>query len=98
MSDFFGGLNGIRKPEVVMDSGPLPPTDASGLPFGLNGTTDARINYNSTLLGDLQPYAYGEPSRLSTQSSYLNIPHRMQKIVPMLYLPPLDMNSTQLIP
>jgi len=98
MSDFFGGLNGIRKPEVIMNSGPLPPLDAGGLPYGLDGTTDARINYNSTLLGNLDPYAYGEPSRLATQSSYLNIPHRVQKIVPLLYLPPLDMHSTNLIP
>jgi hypothetical protein len=97
MSDFFGGLSGIRKPEVVMNSGPLPPLDTGGLPYGLNGTTDARINYNSTLLGNLDPYSYGGPSRLATQSSYLNIPHRVQKIVPLLYLPPIDMHSTHLV-
>ena len=87
-SSFFGGVhNGIRTPETVMNSGPLPPLETGGLPYGLNGVPDAKINYNSSLLGDLDPYAYGGPSRLSTQSSYINIPNRIQKVVPELHLP-----------
>eukprot|EP00961_Rhodomonas_salina_P291427 3931999-Rhodomonas_salina.1 len=70
-----------------MNSGPLPPQEMGGMPYGLNGTPDARINYNSSLLGDIDAYAYGEPDRLSTQSSYINIPNRIQKVVPKVYLP-----------
>ena len=68
-----------------MNQGPLP--GMGGLPRPLHDTADARINYNSTLLGDLEPYAYGKPGYLSSQTSYLNIPHRIQKIVPPLWLP-----------
>lgn len=85
MSDFFAGIYGAKFPEVVMNSGPLPPQ--GGLPAPLHDTADARINYNSTLLGDLQPYAYGEPGYLSSQVSYVNQPHRIQKIIPPLRLP-----------
>jgi hypothetical protein len=53
----------------------------------LHQTPDARINYNSSLLGDLTPYAYGEPGYLSSQNAYLNIPHKIQKIVPVVFLP-----------
>ena len=68
-----------------MNTGPLPP--ANGLPAPLHDTADARINYNSTLLGNLDPYAYGEPGYLSSQVSYVNQPHRIQKIIPPLRLP-----------
>ena len=85
MADFFSGVYGARFPDVVMNQGPLPGT--GGLPHPLHDTADARINYNSTLLGDIQPYAYGEPGYQSSQNAYLNIPHRIQKIVPCLYLP-----------
>lgn len=85
MSDFFSGIYGAKFPEVVMNSGPLPPQ--GGLPAPLHDTADARINYNSTLLGNIQPYAYGEPGFLSSQVSYVNQPHRIQKIVPPLRLP-----------
>jgi hypothetical protein len=68
-----------------MNQGPLP--DAGGLPTPLHATPDARINYNSSLLGDLSPYAYGEPGYLSSQNAYLNIPHKIQKIVPVVFLP-----------
>ena len=88
MSDFFAGLSGVRFPEVVMNQGPLP--GAGGLPNPLHDTVDGRINYNSSLLGDLEPYAYGEPGYLSSQNAYLNIPHRVQKIVPYLFLPSPD--------
>lgn len=86
MGDFFGGLRtGIQFPQVVMNEGPLP--SAGGLPQPLHETPDARINYNSSLLGDLTPYAYGEPGYLSSQTAYLNIPHKIQKIVPEIYVP-----------
>jgi hypothetical protein len=86
MGDFFGGLrSGIQFPQVVMNQGPLP--GAGGLPQPLHETPDARINYGSSLLGNLTPYAYGEPGYLSSQNAYLNIPHKIQKIVPVVYLP-----------
>lgn len=86
MGDFFGGLrSGIQFPQVVMNQGPLP--GSGGLPAPLHDTADARINYNSSLLGDLTPYAYGEPGYLSSQNAYLNIPHKIQKIVPVVFLP-----------
>jgi hypothetical protein len=85
MSDFFAGVNNARFPEVVMNQGPLPGT--GGLPRPLHDTPDGRINYNNTLLGNIEPYAYGKPGYLSSQTAYLNIPHRIQKIVPPLYLP-----------
>ena len=97
MAGIFSDLtNGIRKPDVVMNMGPLP--SAGGLPNGFNATTDARINYGSTLLGDLNPYEYGEPGRIADQTSYVNIAHRIQKIVPELRLPESrDGNQTFLL-
>ena len=88
MSDFFAGVNGARFPDVVMNKGPLP--GMGGLPTPLHDTADGRINYNSTLLGDIEPYAYGEPGYLSSQTSYLNIQHKVQKLVPYLFLPQTD--------
>ena len=86
MSGFFSDLNsGVQKPDVVWNRGPLPPT--TGLPSGFDGTPDARINYNSTLLGDISAYSYGKPARSGTQAAVLNIPHRVAKIVPQIRLP-----------
>ena len=84
MSNLFAGVYGAKFPEVVMNSGPLPPE--GGLPAPLHDTPDARINYGATLLGDLQPYAYGEAGFMSSQSQN-NQPHRIQKIIPELFLP-----------
>jgi hypothetical protein len=97
MAGIFSDLtNGIRKPDVVMNMGPLP--SEGGLPNGFNATTDARINYGSALLGDLNPYEYGEPGRIADQMSYVNVPHRIQKIVPELRLPEArDGNQTFLL-
>lgn len=92
MSGIFDNVRGAQFPDVVMNSGPLPPM--GGLPAPLHDTPDGKYNYNSTLLGDLQPYAYGEPAYLSTQHSYLNIPHRIQKILPVIYLPEPRGDST----
>jgi len=59
----------------------------SGYPAGFNAVPDGKINYATSLLGNLEPYAYGEPDRLSTQAAYLNIPHVAQRVVPTLQLP-----------
>lgn len=85
MSDLFGNLNSIQYPDVVMNQGPLP--TIGRLPTPLHDTPDSRINYGSALLGDITPYAYGEPGYLSSQNSYLHIPHRVQKVIPLLHLP-----------
>ena len=86
MGDFFQGLySGIQMPQVVWNQGPLP--SGGRLPRPLHNDPDARINYNSSLLGDITPYAYGEPGYLSSQTAYLNIPHKIQKIVPVVHLP-----------
>lgn len=88
MSDFFSDIyQGAQEPDVVMNRGPLPPTSSAGMPPGFDGTADARIDYGSTLLGDLDPYAYGEPGRPGTQAAYLNVPHVAQRIVPQINLP-----------
>ena len=85
MSDFFSALySGIERPNVVMNAGPLPPTNPSGVPT----TPDGRINTVSSLTGSgVQPYAYGEPDRLSTQAAYLNVPHAVQRIIPQINIP-----------
>ena len=90
MADFFSGVYGARFPDVVINGGGNPLPGMGGLPNPLHDTPDAKINYNSSLLGDLEPYAYGEPGYLSSQSSYLNIPHRIQKLVPTLWIPETD--------
>ena len=96
MGDFFGGLrSGIQFPQVVMNQGPLP--GSGGLPTPLHEQPDARINYNSSLLGNLTPYAYGEPGYLSSQNAYLNIPHKIQKIVPVVYLPEAKIPAQDII-
>lgn len=96
MGDFFGGLRtGIQFPQVVMNQGPMP--GAGGLPQPLHDTPDARINYGSSLLGDLTPYAYGEPGYLSSQNAYLNIPHKIQKIVPVVFLPEAKLPAKDIV-
>jgi hypothetical protein len=90
MPDFFAGVYGARFPDVVINGGGQPLPGMGGLPTPLHDTPDGKINYNSSLLGDLEPYAYGEPGYQSSQTAYLNIPHKVQKIVPFLYLPEPD--------
>lgn len=93
MGDFFANLrSGVEFPQVVMNQGPLP--GSGGLPRPLHDTADGRYNYNSTLLGNITPYAYGEPGYLSSQTAYLNIPHKIQKIVPVVYLPEAKPGAT----
>jgi hypothetical protein len=83
MSSLFSDLSNVRMPDVVMNAGPLP----TSIPAEFGATTDARINYGSTLLGDVQPYEYGEPRRLANQMNYRELPHKIQKIVLELNLP-----------
>ena len=75
-----------------MNSGPLPPQ--GGLPAPLHDVADSRINYGNTLLGNLDPYAYGEPGYLSSQQGYQNHPHRMQKFIPPIHLPTARVGTT----
>jgi hypothetical protein len=84
MSGFFSDLSNIRRPEVIMNMGPLP---SQSLPSPYGAHTDARINYSSSLLGDVKPYTYGEPSHIQDQLAYMAIPHKVPKIVPELRLP-----------
>ena len=91
MSSIFSDVTNVRMPDVVMNQGPLPST----IPGDFAATTDARINYGSSLLGDVEPYEYGEPRRLQNQMNYRELPHKVQKIVLELNLPdPQDKNRT----
>jgi hypothetical protein len=90
MSDFFAGIHNIAQPDVVMNSGPLPPTNTGSGHPGFDGTPDGKINVASSLLGEMQPYAYGHGDRPGTQAAYLNIPHIVQRIVPEFKLPEPD--------
>ena len=86
MSDLFAGLRtGVRMPELKMNDGPLP--NITSLPAPYNGSISAKINYNSTLLGDIQPYEIGQPKRIEDQINYVNVPDKVQKIIPPLRLP-----------
>lgn len=89
MSDFFGGIySGVRRPDVVMNDGPLPPLSiGAGYPAGFNGIPDGKIDYATSLLSDLDPYAYGEAARPGSQAAYQPIPHVAQRIIPSLDLP-----------
>jgi hypothetical protein len=96
MSDFFAQLGAnIRFPDAKINgSGPLP-TSLSG-PAGVNGDPDGRINFNSQLLEGITPYQK-EPGqgRMGSDRNYQQIPHRIQKIVPKLFLPYADETNTQ---
>jgi hypothetical protein len=87
MNDFFAGIHNIGQPDVVMNSGPLPPTTVFGNHPGFDGTPDGKINATDALLSNVAPYAYGEGARPGTQAAYLNIPHMVQRIVPIFKLP-----------
>lgn len=92
MADLFSDLrSGFRMPDVRMNQGPLP--SVAGGPAGSDGTADGRYNFNGNLLDGITPYAYGEAARAGSDRNYQQIPHRIQKIVPPLYLPDLDGKS-----
>ena len=69
------------------EGGMLPPMSTAGYGNGLDGSADGRFNAGDSLLGNMEPYAYGKGDRLSTQTAYLANPHNIQKIVPQLMLP-----------
>lgn len=92
MSELFANLGGFRQPDVRMNQGPLP--SVAGGPMGSNGTPDGRINASSSLLGAIEPYAYGESARAGSDSNYQQIPHRVQYIVMPLHLPAQNGLST----
>ncbi|KAJ1466584.1 hypothetical protein T484DRAFT_1756514 [Baffinella frigidus] len=78
------------------DGGMLPPMSTAGYGNGLDGSADGRFNAGSSLLSNMEPYAYGKGDRLSTQTAYLANPHNIQKIVPQLMLPDcIQANSAQ---
>jgi hypothetical protein len=84
----FDGISNVQRPDVKMNEGPLP---TSGPPY----FPSARINYAADLLGDhIDAYSYGKPSNVSDQTSYLNLAHRIQKIVPQLSLPNASSEGT----
>ena len=84
----FDGISNVQRPDVKMNEGPLP---TSGPPY----FPSARINYASDLLGDhIEPYSYGKAANVSDQTSYLNLAHRIQKIVPQLSLPNASSEGT----
>ena len=98
MSDFFGQLQGgnIRFPDANINGGGPLPTNLSG-PAGINGDPDGQYNFNSELLSGITPYAYGQ-GRMGSDRNYQQIPHRVQKIIPQLYLPHADTHIDQLLP
>jgi len=94
MSEFFSQLgSNIRFPDANINGGGPLPTSLSG-PAGINGDPDGRINFNSELLSGIQPYAFG-PGRMGSDRSYQQIPHRIQKIIPKLYLPYADLANNR---
>ena len=72
-------------PDVRMNQGPLP--SVAGGPVGTDGTPDGVINGTNRLLSGITPYAYGESARMGSDRNYQQVPHRVQYIVPPLYLP-----------
>jgi hypothetical protein len=90
MSDLYGALSAsaVQRPNVVMNDGPLPSSFPSGM--GTNAARiDGVINEAGSLLGDssVQPYAYGSSKHLSTQQAFLNVPHRVMKLIPKISFP-----------
>lgn len=87
MANLFSGMTGFVFPNTVTDMGPLPPLSTSGLQTEFQ-TPDGMINETNALLSNVDAYAYGPNSnRPSTQTSYVNHPHRIQKVIPKIFLP-----------
>lgn len=100
MSDFFSGLNPglIRKPDATFGPGPLPTPDivANG-PSGANGNPDGKYDDSGGLLSGITPYSGPKQGRMGADRNYQQIPHRMQHIVHMLYLPYADKTQRELV-
>ena len=90
MSSFFGGLTSgnIGLPDAKINAGGgLLALNTASYGGGFDGIADGRFNVGNSLLGSVEPYAYGKGDRISTQTAYLANPHNIQKIVPQLLLP-----------
>jgi len=61
------------------------PPSLSG-PAGINGDPDGLYNFNGELLSGITPYAFGS-GRMGSDRNYQQIPHRIQKIIPPVFLP-----------
>lgn len=88
-------MTGFTFPNTVMNQGPLPPSGTGGLSIEFQ-TPDGMINETNALLDNVDPYSYGPNSgRPSTQTSYVNHPHRIQKVIPKMFIPSsaADMSS-----
>lgn len=95
ITDIFSGLRGgIKNPDSQWNKGPLP-TIAGG-PAGSNGDPDGQINATSSLLQNITPYAYAQSARMGSDKNYQQIPHRIQKIIPELWVPSPDGVSNKL--
>lgn len=83
-SDFFGNLQGsIRFPDAqINQGGPLPGEPYEG--------PDGKYNFNNELLSGITDYAGPKTGRMGSDRNYQQIPHRIQQVVPMLYLPKAD--------
>ena len=98
MSDFYAQLAGgnVRLPDTNINGGGPLPTSLSGV-TGINGDPDGQYNFNSDLLSGVTPYAFGQ-GRMGSDRSYQQVPHRMQKIIPKLFLPYADfMHDNELL-
>ena len=95
MSDFYAQLAGgnVRLPDTNINGGGPLPTTLSGV-TGINGDPDGQYNFNSDLLSGITPYAFGQ-GRMGSDRSYQQVPHRMQKIIPKLYLPYADFEHSE---
>lgn len=78
----------MRLPDTNINGGGPLPTTLSGS-TGINGDPDGQYNFNSDLLSGVTPYSFGQ-GRMGSDRSYQQVPHRMQKIIPKLYLPYAD--------
>jgi len=87
MANLFSNMTGFTFPNTVTNQGPLPPNSVTGVPKTFQ-TPDGLINETNSLLSNVTAYSYGENSqRLSTQTSYVNHPHRIQKVIPKIFIP-----------
>ena len=79
--------------------GPLPtPGVLAGGPAGINGDPDGVYNDSGGLLSGIDKYAGPKEGRISSDKQYQQIPHRMQHIIHMLYLPYADKRQHELVP
>jgi hypothetical protein len=87
MADIFSNMTGFTFPNTIMNEGPLPSMSTAGYNAEFQ-TPDSIINETTALLSNISAYSYGpNASRPSTQTSYVNHPHRIQKVIPKIFIP-----------